>query len=133
MEPIISPWFIYVIQLVNTMCGAMITVAVISGLAWIVLFTISCILTWQEVDYGLDEDEEGIFRGLLKWKKYLLIFFVPSFLIAVFVPSRDTLLAMYAAKQITPHSIEQVKESGKDATKFLLDEIFKRINEGQNE
>lgn len=61
-------------------------------------------------------------------KKYIYMSAI-IMLIGLMFPSQNVILTMYAAKHMTPHNIEQVKESGKYAAKFLLDEIFDRINE----
>ena len=92
MEPIISPWIIYALPLVNVFIGVMMTVALLALAMLIVAYT----------DKAFTED-----RGTVLTKTLWAVFII-SGLLAVLTPSKNTLIAMYIANHATPNNIQML-------------------------
>ena len=94
MEPIISPWVIYAVHVLNSVhdlcCG---------------IFIFSFIGTILSVIVGLMEDEE---KGL-KIVKILAVITVVNTIIVIIIPSKDILLTMIATSYITTDNIQSVQ------------------------
>lgn len=92
MEPIISPWIIYALPLVNVFIGVMMTVALLALAMLIVAYT----------DKAFTEDIGTVLT------KTLWAVFIISGLLAVLTPSKNTLIAMYIANHATPNNIQML-------------------------
>jgi hypothetical protein len=113
MEPIVSPWVIYLIGNAD---------AFIFG-----LFLFGWLPALLGLGFCLDKERITV--------KGFFLFLIAMFLwcACVFFPSSKTITAMVAAQYVTTNNLEQAKDAGRDATTFLLDEIFKRINEPEKD
>lgn len=94
MEPIISPWIIYAIDVANKvyMLAALVTllsiaVTVISGV---------CII----------EDDDITAKKAFKYSVMALIVAVP---ILILIPSKDTMFTMLALHYVTPDNVQVVQ------------------------
>lgn len=94
MEPIISPWLIYALPLVDTL---IITLAIVAMLACTVLVIIY-------TDYAFYDDRKS------KAVKAIWATLIISTLLAIFIPSKNTLIAMYIANQVTPDNLSNAQE-----------------------
>lgn len=92
MEPIISPWIIYALPLVNVFIGVMMTVALLALAMLIIAYT----------DIAFIED-----RGTVLTKTLWVVFII-SGLLAILTPSKNTLIAMYIANHATPENIQML-------------------------
>lgn len=92
MEPIISPWLIYMLPLVNTFIAIMATVS---------LCTLTILLiVYVDIDFVR-------YRGA-KAVKATWVLFIISSLLAIFTPTKETLIAMYIANHATPENIQML-------------------------
>ena len=91
MEPIISPWIIYLFSVLTKLNIVASAVAIFSG-ASIFFMAINKII------YGDDMEIEFNY-------KYAIIVAVISTIIAVLIPDKETMLAMLTLSFITPDNI----------------------------
>lgn len=94
MEPIISPWVIYALPLVNVFIVIMMTVALLALAMLIVAYT----------DKAFKGD-----RGTVLTKTLWAVLII-SGLLAILTPSKNTLIAMYVANQVTPDNLSNAQE-----------------------
>ena len=87
MEPIINPWVIYILPLVNVFIHVMTAVALL-----LIIYT----------DNAFRAD-----RGT-KVTKVIGSVFIISTLLAILTPSKNTLIAMYIANHATPENIQML-------------------------
>ena len=94
MEPIISPWIIYALPLVDTLIAVLSVVSMLAMTSLIILY--------------IDDD----FRKVMGTKivKIVWIVFIISTLLAIFIPNKETLIAMYVANQVTPDNLNHAQE-----------------------
>ena len=91
MEPIISPWVIYLFSVLTKLNTLAFTIAIFS---WATIFFIAL----NEIIYG--DDMEIPFNY-----KYAIIVAVISTIIAILIPDKETMLAMLTLSFITPDNI----------------------------
>lgn len=94
MEPIISPWIIYALPLVDTLIAVLSVVSMLAMTSLIILY--------------IDDD----FRKDMGTKivKGVWVVFIISTLLAIFIPNKETLIAMYVANQVTPDNLNHAQE-----------------------
>lgn len=104
-EPIINPWFFYLIDVFNTITEASMVILML-GFLWSIALAAT-----QDVE-----------RVVVFFKK-LAIAFVASLTLVVFIPNERTMYKMMIASCITPQNLEYVEGSVDN----LLDNIEKRV------
>lgn len=87
MEPIINPWVIYILPLVNVFIHVMAAIALL-----LVIYTDNAF----RVDRGT------------KVTKIIGSVFIISTLLAILTPNKNTLIAMYIANHATPENIQML-------------------------
>ena len=119
MEPIISPWFIYLLSLANA-CIVILTVFALCSFTALLVYYIR--LACMQSEY----DESDRKKWLVGWKKVkgkVWVLFVVTLTLSVFIPSKNTIIAMYVADNITSNNVGKALEVGKE----FKDEIKKDI------
>lgn len=94
MEPIISPWIIYALPLVDTLIAVLSVVSMLAMTSLIILYI---------------DDEFRKDMGT-KIVKVVWVVFIISTLLAIFIPNKETLIAMYVANQVTPDNLSHAQE-----------------------
>ena len=122
MKPIISPWSIYLIDLVDKF-------QVIINIALIVLgFTIICLgIAWLLFSMDYDQDD-SIIVICKKYLKKSIIWVVVSGLLFAVVPSKDTMYVMLTLDNVTTDNIQAIGKTGKDVVDYIIDQIDKIVN-----
>lgn len=122
MKPIISPWLIYLIDLVDKF-------QVIINIALIVLgFTIICLgIAWLLFSTECDQDD-SIIVTCKKYLKKSIIWVVISGLLFAVVPSKDTMYVMLTLDNVTTDNIQAIGKTGKDVVDYITDQIDKIVN-----
>lgn len=94
MEPIISPWLIYALPLVDTLIAVLAVVSMTAMTTLIILYI------------------DGDFREVMGATviKGIWAVFIISTLLAIFIPNKETLIAMYIANQVTPDNLSHAQE-----------------------
>ena len=94
MEPIISPWIIYALPLVDALIAVLSVISMLAMTTLIILY--------------IDDDFREVMG--IKIVKAVWVVFIISTLLAIFIPNKETLIAMYVAKQVTPDNISHAQE-----------------------
>lgn len=114
MEPIISPWLIYVLGIIPTLKFILAILCFILPVISFLIFT--------QYDMEYDGDDKKFYKKLIK---ILLMAFIISVLSLIFIPSKDTVIAMMVSKNITVENLSQ----GKEIVKNSIDYIFEKIEQ----
>lgn len=110
MEPIISPMFIYLLSIVGNLEMLFIIMYWLSVVYFIILFM---------TRYDYDD------RQWVKHMRYNTICFILFVMLSIFIPTKETLIAMYASKYITVNNIKLGKEVMTDTVKEIISIINK--------
>lgn len=123
MEPIISPWLVYLISTLTPIKGFFATATII--LLAIIFFTI--LFNFIEED-SMDRIYDSETKKLDSSFKKLIILTVISAILAVLVPTKETIVAMYIANMITPDNLNLANDIFKSNLKDYLDIINSSLN-----
>lgn len=94
MEPIISPWLVYALSLVNPLILILSVVAILAVTVLVIVYT----------DYDFCDKRSS------NEVKVIWAVFIISTLLAIFIPSKNTLIAMYVANHVTPDNLSNAQE-----------------------
>lgn len=129
MEPIISPWMIYLISLAPNI-GSML--GVISGACVVIsLIAIFCRGMCTDDDWETKEQHirnEKFRAGCITIIKYMLPIGFVAFVIQTFIPSKETMIAMIVANYITPDNLHGANEAIKSNLQDYINMIVDGIN-----
>ena len=130
MEPIVSPWFIYWLSLVDSLIGVFIIGAVVVGMT-VMIFSVFLACNYGEY---FVEERKGIYKT---WKalhpKLLISIGVIALLLAIFIPSQKTIIAMYVADKVTYSSVQKAVDAGKTIKDSLKKDVIDIIQTIQKE
>ena len=113
MNYIINPSVFYWISVVDAICFWSIGVALLSGIALVIMV---CIRAFEYLD---DDDLKVIKKAI----KISLTVFIVSVLIAIFTPSKDTMIQMLVAKCATYDNANWTLETIKSAVDYIVEAI----------
>ena len=123
MKPIISPWIIYLIDLVNKFQGIINAALCILGFVIVGLG-----IMWLLFSMEYDQDD-SIIVTCKKYLKKSIIWFVVSVLLFAVFPSKDTMYVMLTLDNVTTDNIQAIGKTGKDVVDYITDQIDKVMNE----
>jgi len=107
---IISPWFIYLLGIIDNIPG------LFNAIAFLIF-----------VMMGLEYVKNILFLKKYTINKFLLSIFIFLIVITRFIPDKNTLMTIYACKTVTVEFVEKAydtsKHIGKDLRQFTLDFI----------
>ena len=115
MEPIISPWIFYWMDVANAL-------RIISVLAAIVLPFVILFLVLVGNDYDTDEDCSA---KMIWYAKRLTAALGVFITLIVFIPPKDTMYKMLVTSYVTPNNIELVGGSIDTALDKFTDKVVK--------
>lgn len=116
MQPIISPMFIYILGVIDSLESIFCLILIID----IIVFIFSPILADKMSDSY--SDEAPMLRRIIKLCAIVFTFII---LAVTFVPSKETLIAMYTTKYVTVENVKLGKEVVIDIVKEIVDVINK--------
>lgn len=116
-DPIISPWLVYLLFIADGIKEFSVIITILLGTAWVVLTIAKIITSNDEGDHEEVMTVDKKCRGL-KMLLVLAMFF------AFLFPSRNTLVAIYVAKSITPANVNKAVELGKDIKESVKKDIL---------
>ena len=123
MNPIISPWLIYLIDLVDKFQG------IISAALYVLGFVIVGLgIMWLVCSMEYDQDD-SIIVTCKKYLKKSIIWFVVSVLLFAVLPSKDTMYVMLTLDNVTTDNIQAIGKTGKDVVDYITDQIDKIVND----
>ena len=121
MEPIISPWTIYLINLTYNISQLLLA---ISTMCLIFSVAATLILIFNYGDY---EYEEKLCNKCTKFLKYSIPTILITATINTFIPSRDVMIAMIVSSYITPDNLyganEAIKANLQDYINIIVNGI----------
>ena len=119
-EPIISPWFIYGLSILDSLCVILFVLTMILGLTTFFSF-MEYTTTYRE------ERKEEMPRYLKIAGSVTLV----CLLLIILIPSKSTAVQMYVASRITPANVEKATDYGEKATDKLIEKILDTVNKYQ--
>lgn len=127
MEPIISPWFFYFMEVGDSLDTVAFVFAVIAGVAWAGLW-IAALCQFDEYNTFKENLQNKAFQVCWRiGKKAMIVMFV-LITATVVIPSKQTMVEMVVTQQITPDNLDK----GKDVVKSATDYIFEKLKETKN-
>lgn len=122
MNPIISPWLIYLLHV----CGV-VNVIAISLFCIAATFAVIAVIGWLVTHADEDHFDDGC---LAMWKKFVrrsIPVMLVCTLLAIAVPSRKTVIWMVVTKHITTDSVQQAIEAGDSVREVIKKDILELI------
>ena len=116
MEPIISPWLIYALAIVD---GVNISCGILGVFSGVLLLFIVAFYIMVYVD-----DDTDMMAKMKPIVKYVVLFFIFTSGIALFCPNQKTVIAMLVADQITYDRAEAVVDGAKDFKNTLKQDVL---------
>jgi len=117
-NPIISPLFVYLLQIIPLVRYYILIPSAISG----VIALISLLYNWFEDYY----DGSSTFSIDKIVKAFIISMMLV--LLSITIPTRDTMIQMYITKQITPNMLHKVRNTTVDVKDELKRDVLDIIN-----
>jgi nitrogen fixation-related uncharacterized protein len=122
MEPIVNPWFIYLLFQIDgilmSFIGISICIIILIGIAWLFYWGTDSLENYE------DEIAEKFKKKLLKATKV----FVPISIIVLFccpfVPDRNTLIALYVSQSLTQNRVEEIINTSANVRETIKKDII---------
>ena len=121
MEPIVSPWFIYLLSIVSGVKNTFLFFVLLSGLVVAICLIIKVCLYIDETEFNNPENTRKSVRAVSKLAYPL---FIISLLGTIFIPNKNALIGMYVANEITPDNITKAVEIGKDFKESVKKDVL---------
>ncbi len=129
MEPIISPWFFYLLYIVDSIDDFF----VVSVFVFVVALILWAMGTAAALDLDVVDDETAkneFVSRLAKKVKKLFVYLIVALVFSFLMPDKETIIQMYIASKATPDNIEKVINKI-DKVKDELIEDFIKLKNGQ--
>jgi uncharacterized membrane protein len=123
MKPIVNPVIIYLINLMGSLRVGFIIGAVIFA-----ILTIFCAVEYEDLKESNSNEDKQMTKKFFRASKRFLVCFVLTFILIVFVPSKDTCIEMIVASYVTPDNIDAGVEKTKETVDYIIDKI-KEVSE----
>lgn len=114
MEPIISPWLIYLICIIGHIHTLGVVVLVSSVMALLIIFKVSMM--------------ENTYNETKKFLKAVIIVIFISLFTTIFIPTEKTVITMIVADNITYERVEKVTKGSSDIKNALKQDVIDIIN-----
>lgn len=131
MDPIVSPWLIYLISVINSIRIFAFILGLVFSIPLLIYFVSDFFNYINEnilFPYQLDEYEKLKKRNSKQIKKYFILC-LTFILVGLLIPSKETLITMLIANVITPDNInmsnELIKHNVQDYVNIIVDGINK--------
>lgn len=116
MEPIISPWLIYLIQISNSIKGAALSICICAVVGIIVGL---CMIAANS-NYG--KSDAGYCAGKSVFKKSVWLSAITA-VFAIFLPGTNTSVQMIVASYVTEDNLNAAVESVEEVADYIFDKI----------
>ena len=123
MTPIISPWFIYVIMVADSIKTLVTVGAICFGVTAFVLLIVGII----EVECAWDEKERKKGKSIRDNSRQCVLPFLVSLVLAIFIPSKSTIIAMYVTQFVTTDNVTKAIEAGGNFKDVIKEDIIEII------
>lgn len=125
MKPIISPWLLYLIDLIYNLKDMLDVVLIVLECASVALLLIWFLYSMLD---GYEKDNNVIIACKKHLKKLVILICVISLLCTAF-PSKDTMYKMLMLENVTTDNIQVVGKTDKYVVDYIVDQIDKEENE----
>ena len=124
MEPIISPWLIYFVSIIENLRNFF------NAITFIIIAIDIIIVMGAFIE---SDDAIAVFYNRKKKKikpfiKLLIALSIICPLLIVFIPSKETIITMYIANMVTPDNLNLANEIFKSNLKDYMDIISNALN-----
>lgn len=133
MNPIISPWSIYLINVLSGLKNIFIiavVAAILVGIVNAIYFLIVIDSPYYNED---DEKDQNKILNIKKCFKKSVVGLIISALLVVIAPSKDTMYTILALDNLTTDNIQAIGKTGKDVIDYVSDQIDKIVNGNKND
>lgn len=130
MKPVINPWIMYVIGLVNNI-SFIFAVVIFFLLSAIIIVAATGFVKFVENYDNFDEFLEDNHTAV-KWFKKGCISLIIAGIVMILIPSEKTLYSMVVLENVTPNNIEIAGNTGKDVIDYLFDKIDQMNDEEED-
>lgn len=117
MEPVISPWIIYLLGVCDNLEVALLVFIILAGLLTVGVSFATLVA----------HSEEEEWRGLFHYAKTAFVFLIIFSVLRVSMPSRKTLICMVVANEITEDRVSLVANKTGEAVGSVREIIKKDI------
>ena len=124
MEPIVNPWLIYFASIVEQLRIFFNAITYIV----VVLDIIIVMGTFVESDDAIAVFYNREEKKIRPFIKLLIVLSIICPLLVIFIPSKETIIAMYIANMVTPDNLNIANEVFKSNLKDYADIISKALN-----
>lgn len=121
IEPIISPWIFYLIEVISNLKAASFVVATIA--ACIAMLSGMCL-------FIADKEQKSNFA---KYLKRSLVICIIVYIVSILCPSQNTMYKMLISNYVTSNNLEYIHETIKGDMNDTLDAIADNIIKAQKE
>lgn len=128
MEYYINPMWFYFLGFANhikLLCGIFSIILFIALVAWVIAEIAMAFMVDEEDDW--DETVVNARKKIRKFIKPTLIAAILFMLIDIALPSKETMIEMMIARQVTPQNVE----AGVEAIKGAVDYVIQAIQNAQ--
>ena len=130
MEPIISPWLFYFLDIGDSLNTLAVTIAVIAAIVWVGLWFAASIMFDKCRTLAENMENKNIKFCWKKGKLFMIIMIVTA-IIGIVIPSKSAMVEIAVMQQVTPNNIEKSKEIIKSATDYIF-EKFEKLKEPES-
>ena len=123
MESIISPWFIYLLSLIDLFKEFFEFFAVVLGVAITIYLIGKVVIATANGDDSNEMEEWGNVWKKVKVNLVIVIFWI-FLILTLFLPSRNTFIAMYIADKVTYTKVEKVVKITEDIKSQLKRDVM---------
>lgn len=118
--PIVNPWFFYFMEFSNKLSTVFYVVIVVGIIASVVSGIIHIIAVSDEDTF---DDSERVGHNSSSILKKSVIATLIATMLYVVCPSKETLIAMAVAQNVTPQNVEMTVEGMKSAVDYIFDKV----------
>lgn len=123
-EPIISPWLVYLINVLMNFQGVTILFLLFAGGSFAAFGLVVIALMG-------DDEYEKTFSNCLKGLKISGILFSVFLIISILIPSKETMYTMLVADQVTYENVDKLGEGAKETVDYIFDKIEEVAKENE--
>ena len=124
MEPIVSPWLIYFVSIIENLHSFFEAVTFIV-IATDIIITMGAFIESNDTIAVFYNRKEKKIKPFIK---LLIALTIICPLLVVFIPSKETIITMYIANMITPDNLNLANEIFKSNLKDYMDIISNALN-----
>jgi hypothetical protein len=130
MEPIISPWFIYFVGIVDPLKCALGFVSCVGFIALIIAFIAYCANDPRQGENcpEFKQELETNTRVALRCLRIALVVTVASFTLQTIIPSKQTMIGMAVANMVTVDNIQSANDFVKSNVQDYVNMIVEAVN-----